>query len=205
MYIYNGARVQFIGVVCLFTARAVYAHRSSGEHLWFTQHPDPSPLEQSMLTARAVHTLDAKTNFDCSSFLSLLHFRLCLILFSPNFLWSWLPISWILTCLLLYHSLIPFDCILAKTWWWRCLLHASLLLCFLHFTFRLLSSFISSAGFLISTYTILCERAFRVLNHQGAILVMPSLLSISQNLNKSKLIHPSYPLWSWISSLTNHE
>ena len=122
----------------MLTARAVNTsevrssltlHRSSGPC---------SPLERWTRWLK-------KTNFASSSFLSLLHFKLCLILSSPNFLWSWLPISWILTCLLLYHSLIPFDCIFKEIWWWWSLFHATLLpLCFLQFTHRLQSIFLAA-------------------------------------------------------------
>ena len=64
------------GIFYLFTARAVYAHRSSGELRCKTLLPAPSPLERSILTARAVSTLNAKTNFASSSFLDFASFFL---------------------------------------------------------------------------------------------------------------------------------
>ena len=64
------------GIFYLFTARAVYAHRSSGGLRCKTLRPAPSPLERYVLTARAVSTLDAKTKFASSSFLDFASFFL---------------------------------------------------------------------------------------------------------------------------------
>ena len=109
---------------CPFTARAVYAHRSSGEHP------------------------DFKTNFACffhpchlSTFIIVYPFQLfsSLILAAP---------SWILTCLLPYYSLIPFDCTFKKTWWWWSLFHPTLF-------FSLINPFTLQAAFLLHPLDLL--------------------------------------------------
>ena len=157
-----GSRVQFIEIPpCLFTARAVYVHRSSGENLWWTLLPASSPLERSMLTARAVNTQTAKTKFASSSFLSLLHFRHCLILSSSLLLWLWL---------LVVEFFLPFSILFFNSKLIAplrkhddedaCSIQLFSSLCFPHSHSRLLSSFNSSASPWFSTHETPWERDF---------------------------------------------